>query len=290
MVELERKDLPPVYMKASDLAKGAQRNYFRLVRLQVGLSVVSAGLLLLGHWVSGSAQLGAAAAGLAVLVTVGNWLWKPDRKWHRNRALAEFIKSQAWRYAMGVAPYAEVTTGQAADAALQEAIAVQAERWPETRHLAGEARDAAQVSEVMRRVRSLPLPERMDTYRQKRVADQRQYYGRHASDNGSARDNWYVAMLVAQLAVVPVALMQSIHSLPVSWLGILTAIPAAIITWLRARRYEDLAPSYAVAGKRLADLASEADQVQTEKEFGVYVSRVEGLLTREHEEWLIRRS
>lgn len=150
---------------------------------------------------------GALASAALFLLTLGILIWlkvqKPEDTWYNGRAVAESIKTCTWRWVMKAEPY----ENNAPDEQIQKEFLSDLKTILEqNRSLScflewnpnlGEA-----ISDEMKAVRNLPLPERIDIYKKERIDDQSIWYSKKAQFNKRRAKQWFVVSIVLHLAAV----------------------------------------------------------------------------------------
>jgi hypothetical protein len=279
---------PPLFTVGDEMAKDAERQYFALSAVLLIAPLVSAALAIL---VGLNAVL---PIGVAFVVGLGVSLWlqsrRPDRTWWDGRALAESVKSLAWRYSMGVPPYAK----QANDAAIddvfrtQYAALVRDIKIPATRLPPGGLGEA--VTAPMRETRRRSAAERKAEYIKRRLDDQREWYRTRASGNERAARVWMSLITALQgggLVLVGLALG---GALTVNPFGLLAAMISSSAAWLQVGRHQELADAYRAATVDLELIAGTANTVNGEEDLQKLVEDAEDAMSREHTVWRAKRS
>jgi hypothetical protein len=218
---------------------------------------------------------------------------EPQRAWYDGRAVAESVKSLAWRYAVGgapffCAPHGRARSHQETDDLLVERIAEVVEQFES---VGRPAVDGSQITPWMRQAREKPLGERRAEYARLRVADQEAWYGDKAEWNRSRARQWGWASIVLEVVGLVAASAKAGGWLEdVDVLGIVATILAAVVAWTNAKQHTTLAESYAVAAQDLADVQSRIDRQTSEEEWAEFVANAEAAMSREHTVWRARRS
>jgi uncharacterized membrane protein YhaH (DUF805 family) len=65
---------------------------------------------------------------------------------------------------------------------------------------------------------------------------------------------------------------------------------AAAISWIQARRFNDLSTSYSLAAHEIAIIQSRAKIFMDEEEFSRFVNDTENAFSREHTQWIARKN
>jgi hypothetical protein len=287
---------PSIFVATDEAAARVQRYYLMSVRLESVLVVVGALLASLsaaGLLPVHSAVLSAFVVSLSVLVTWVARSAKWERHWFDLRAVAETVKSLAWMYGLGVEPF----HGTDADRLFATRLADAMKARQDVPRLCASAMPAAPttISEELRRIRSLPISDRVEIYKAKRVSDQRGWYARAARRNGELDSRWFALFVTLQgiTVVFAIALAVRVSGGPTG-ASIFTPVPAmaalaaSLVAWVRTKRFSDLANSYAVAAQELSALHDQVPGVES-AELEDWIQQVENAVSREHTMWLAKR-
>jgi hypothetical protein len=292
--ELRRSDLPASYLAASAASGAAQRKHKYLARIEVALLLATAAVSAAGGWIpllDVDSERIVAAIFLVVALTlkVAARQRAYDRIWFDGRAVAETIKSVAWRYAMRVPPYDDDEA--AADAALLHDIDAALEARPElVPHLGRLPAGGRQVSAAMRAVRRRGLDGRRAVYLDERVGPQIDWYGGKSEANGLAAARWFWIGLAFEAAALALAVVQTERTGMPDLVGLLAAVAIAATAWTQLDRHDELNKSYALAAHELSRLRLPVETARDEAAFAQAVDGVEAAVSREHTMWMARRS
>jgi hypothetical protein len=235
----------------------------------------------------------AALLTLALVMRLVRVITRPERLWYEARAVAESVKSIAWRYAVGGEPFQEANTPD-------ELSAIVANRFGGIQSDLSKykAPDAViqqhQVTPTMSAVRELPLATRKQIYRKGRVEDQQRWYDRKSRFNRSRALQSHVTLIVVEVlaicaALLPIALA-ALHAFPLNLQSLAANIAGGGAAWMQAKRYEDLNVSYKVTASELTQVSKDIDNQPDEAAWGHFVENVEGSMSREHQLWRATRT
>lgn len=65
---------------------------------------------------------------------------------------------------------------------------------------------------------------------------------------------------------------------------------SAVLTWVQAKKYNELNSSYALAAHEIVLIKGEAVSVQDESHLSEFVVNSESAFSREHTQWVARKS
>lgn len=291
----DEKDMPGTYHDANWTSLKCQKRYTRIFRWMLIASVAAAG----STWLASALHkyrtaYNSAALVLAITAFVSTFVLK-ERKyedgWYLGRAVAESVKTRTWRYMTGATPYGIDLEQRTVDERfigdirriLADSSNLTLERAPD--------QSREEISAAMRSIRSLSLRERLHTYRDRRIIDQRDWYGTRASANATSERNLFVLVLMCQFLASIVALYGILRD---SVIGDSTAVLAAagtgFVAWLQVKKYQETAKAYAVASHELSMAEALVGGVETETQLSKFVEDSESAISREHTLWIARRT
>lgn len=290
---MESTDYPALYQAADQTSIAGQRQYLRLVKADLAFVVAAATLGGVGALVSQDRQ--PIFAAIAAIVLAGSMIAKlvnrqrrDDRDWFDGRAVAETAKTATWRYMMRIEPFDQDATCDREFA--RELSAVRAARPGLAQDLRRLAADATQITDRMREVRRLRLPERRDFYVDRRLGDQAEWYRGKAQLNRVLGERWFLGALAAQVAALAVAIVRiAVPTAGLNLVGLFAVLAAAATAWAQLGRHDELAKSYALAYQELLTIKDLARTAATQAELADAVRDGEGASSREHTMWIAKR-
>lgn len=292
---ISRKDLPALYLAASEVSIVGQQSYKRWILANLALVVLAAFLSAASSWVfKPFDQVFAiiiAAVLLGAMVTKFlNQQLQGDRAWFDGRAVAESVKTNAWRYMMRVPPFGEDASSDATFATRMSAI--QTEYKGLSQNLANLPGEMHQISPQMRKLRHMEWRDRREAYIRIRLEEQVRWYRGKATGARIQSNHWTWASLSAEFAGVIMAL--SIFVLPVFTLvnlvGVAAALAAGFQAWTQVCRHAELSRSYAMACQELVSIRDLMRSAPTGDEFVTAVEYSEEAISREHTMWVAKRT
>lgn len=275
--------LPDVFVAADRASLEAQRRFLRSTRAQLLLLVVAgtasvftirSGRLDVAALVGGLALVAAAVLRLRLLRT------RPHRIWYEGRAVAESVKTLAWRYAVGGEPFPRVASD--ADTRFARHVREVTARVPAELGLADQS---VEPTVSMEALRSSGRAERIDAYQGGRVRDQIAWYRAKAAWNRRRSTMWGVAILVLQLGAALGAFLKGFGVIDVDLFGLAAAVVASAAAWLEARQHGTLAAAYRITAEELEAIDVLILEQRTEEEWAKFVGDSEAAFSREHTMW-----
>lgn len=70
---------------------------------------------------------------------------------------------------------------------------------------------------------------------------------------------------------------------------ILVAIAASVLSWMQAKRFSELAASYALAAHEIGLIKEQSLLPDTPEKFSLFVGDAENVFSREHTQWVARK-
>ena len=281
---VEQSPYPAMFHAADVAAQSAQRWFLRLSACRlwalVAVAALAATVSLIDQW---SAYIALVPIGVALFAEIIIMARRLERRWYQARAVAESAKTLTWRYQVGGRPLGLQMTDGEADA---EFISRLRSLLTEFHDLSLPATNKDQVTAEMRRLRSLPLEERIATYKKGRIEDQRAWYADKAEWNRKRADWYQAGLVVIELAAFGTALVTALLGLSISFYSLLAALAIAGVGWLQIRQHRSTADSYALASHELGAINSTFDSVDGEDAWEDFVDQAEGAISREHTLWL----
>lgn len=286
---MTRMSLPALYRVADQASSAQQALYFRLVKIEYAALVTASALsvnVVAETWYIGVYGLVLA---LALGTLAFRTLFRPERKWYQARALAESVKTTAWKYAMAARPFQHDGSDRAR---LRQALT---ELLKTNSDLGGqfdsETASGDQVTEDMEILRSLPSDERLRAYMSSRVEDQLGWYVRKARSHKI----WGVAMACGLGAIYMLAFsLLAARVLNPTWVyshpDPIIVLGASVLGWMQIKRFNELSASYSLTAAEIAILKSAASEVSSEETLSAFIDDAEEAFSREHTQWLARRS
>jgi hypothetical protein len=290
-------DYPALFSASDKASLRAQAAYLRILWAHL-FSLVLAGITARIAGAVDPSSYRMLANATAVILAVGlllMWVLRATRYeklWFDCRAVAESVKTAAWRYMMQAPPYDRAENeGHADTGFLKDLGNIQEARPGVSAHLAGLVSGATQISDAMRRTRVLPLDERKKIYLRDRLVDQKTWYEDKARTNRSSASVWFWTVAGLQGVALCLAIVQSdAPLLSIDPVPTIMAVAAAFVAWTQAKRHDELTQSYSLAAQELSSLEALAPRVSDPKSFQAFVNQVEGAISREHTLWMARRN
>ena len=176
-LHLDNNTLPGLYQSADKASISAQSVYFCALRLYLYLLIVAA--FISYNWPSDA--YAAVASAILFLVTLGILIFlrvrRPDDQWYNGRAVAESVKTRAWRWVMRAEPYeqnekVEIVSKQF----INDLKAILTQNRSLSDYLQSGPGINDPISNTMLEIRNLPVADRLSLYKEQRIDNQAKWY------------------------------------------------------------------------------------------------------------------
>lgn len=284
---------PDLFQAADSASQQAQRLNFRLIMAEYTLLIGTALLAMIGTvYPLNSGVYVAMFIGLGGIATAAH-IMRPDHKWYHSRAMAESVKSVAWSYMMRAAPFAD--TEDAADLRARftkrlDAILTNSRSLGAP--VAPNATSQGQITNAMKHVRKKSIAERLATYLKERVDNQCEWYLAKSEMNNRRAFFWYLAIIAIYVLPAVAILALGGDAVEENWpaYSLFLLLGSCALGWTKAKRFRELAASYALTVQEITILKTTAEDVKTETDISGFVESAERAFSREHTQWVARRS
>lgn len=289
---------PTLFTITDKASQDAQKLFLRLVAADLFFLIVGAILSAialcgesLSQWRRAIAIGMGVTFGISFCLTVVLRTKKYEKVWYGGRALAEAVRSMAWRYMTGTEPYTSDLTPAQADGKFAEAIAALITSRREATLVVGELGGSREITDDMRRARQMNIAARRQFYVKDRLEDQVRWYGQRARLYQKREDSWFMLIMLVQfLAFVSAIIYVQWYDMPLNIISIFATLATTLFSWLQLKQYQELAQSYSLTAHQLdALLAGKAPYISTDAELSAFVVQVESIMGREHELWEVKR-
>jgi hypothetical protein len=285
---LTDSDLPGFWRSANAASLRGQAWVLRYQRGRLGGALLAAlsGAL---TWKAGAVDLAAAliAAGffIAFVCEIASWVHRPENDWYLGRALAESVKTLAWRYAVAADPFGPHLNENQAHDVMRERLS---EILDETKERIVVETPAPEFTPKMEELRVKSFAERRDAYIQGRTEDQRKWYAEKAAHNRQRALLWRIALITAETIALVLATLRITTGWSINFAGLLGAFIGAGAAWMALKQYTTLASAYSTASNELAIQTGKLRE-RSESEWPLVAADAEEAISREHTLWMASR-
>lgn len=290
-LNLNSSTLPGLYQSADRASLEAQSTYFWGLRSYLFLLVVAA--FVSYKWPDDA--YGVMASVLLFLITLGILIFlrvnRPDDQWYNGRAVAESVKTRSWRWCMRAEPYGDATDKQVvAKQFINDLKAILKQNRSLSEVLQQGESIKEPITSTMEQIRKLSIDERLELYKTQRIDNQAKWYSLKSIFNKKRAKQWFwVSVFLHGLAIcfLIYRVKDPTFKLPVE---VVATAAGAVLTWLQAKKHNELNSSYALTAHEIMLIKGEALSVKTERELSEFVFNSETAFSREHTQWAARKS
>jgi hypothetical protein len=289
--KLDRDSLPGLYQSANQASLDAQSWYFLGLRTYLALLVTAAFVSFAWPKSTYGALSSATLFLITLAILVALRVKRPDDIWFNGRAVAESVKTRTWRWAMRAAPYEDTDSLEIVS---RQFIADLKSILDQNRSLTGAFHCGIgiqePISEVMKEIRGLTVDERLRFYKEQRIDDQARWYSTKSLFNKRRARQWFwvsVALHGAAISLLLYKILDPSCDLPIE---VFATAAGAVLTWLQAKKHNELSSSYSLAAHEIVLIKGEALSVKSEKDLSEFVFNSETAFSREHTQWAARKA
>lgn len=292
---MKNTEFPGIQQAADKASDKAQKFYINLVRSNLVIGVIAA-LITIFNFENEQPKLYVYCISLFLLLiglglTVSIKYLKFEDLWYQGRALAESVKTLAWRYITCSENYEASLPQNEAEKFFTDSLQLLQTKFPELiRFMDTNFLQRCAITNEMNNARNLTWQLRLKKYVEYRIEDQINWYSSKAKYNKSKKALWLWIVISAQ-ALSIIACTSLIIWTSSSWnlVGLFTTVAASAIAWLEVRQYQFLIQAYTTATMELVLIKSLSNSILTEVDFTKYVLDSENSISREHTMWLAQR-
>jgi len=285
---MQEQDFPALYRSADGLSLASQTHFFRALKVHL-LTLVAAAVLSIvsiPHWSIAALQLLALLG--ALFCSIYLFSMRPDKLWYAGRAVAESIKTITWRYVCCAEPFQGDDASARND--FRQTLKAIVEQNREVCQSLTDHLDGAQITHVMEKMRSRPLEERRETYATSRIANQLAWYAKKAAFNRRMSKGFFWALIAINGVAVVCAILRIAYPSQPSWpTDVFVAAAASLLSWMQAKKFSELAASYALAAHEISLIKEQSSLPSTDEKFSLFVGDAENAFSREHTQWVARK-
>ncbi|MCW9059958.1 MAG: DUF4231 domain-containing protein [Gammaproteobacteria bacterium] len=290
-IKVTESDMPGLYQSADQASLDAQKIYFRGLRWYLILLVCAAYI----SYAQPNDIIGALLSAGLFLITLGILIFirvqRPDDTWYNGRAVAESVKTRAWRWMMRADPYEDCDNIEIVSKQFISDLKAILEQNKSLSHsLQSTSAVKDPVSHSMKVIRALPVADRLALYVDQRVQDQVEWYWQKSHFNKRRAQQWFwvsVSLHGAAIAMLLYRINDPTLSLPVE---VIATTAGAAFTWLQAKKHNELNSAYAMTAHEIVLIKGESASVHGEEQLSEYVVNSETAFSREHTQWAARKS
>lgn len=289
MNSVSDKELPGLYQSANTASMKAQKNYFCYTSSYLIFLIIGAVLAFIPDK---SPEIAVTSAS-CFLLTLGIMILlafnKPDDIWYNGRAVAESVKTSAWKFMMNADPY-HVNESNATQLFINNLKDILEQNKTLGEALGNKTSTCDPISNIMKTIRSHTTADKIAIYKNDRVEDQADWYSNKAQHNRRNSNVWFGAMIFLHAIAISMLLYgikDPLLKLPVE---IIAVCASSSLSWFRSKKYRELASSYSLAANEISIIKGELALVTTKAQLSDFVVNAENAFSREHTQWIARKN
>lgn len=232
---VSNKVLPGLYQSADQASLKAQAVYYNALRAYLVLLVIAAFVSFCWPKDSYAAIASASLFLITLAILIFIRVKRSDDVWYNGRAVAESVKTRAWRWMMRAEPYQDCDNVEIVSKQfINDLKAILNQNRSLSDVLESNAGVEAPISEVMAGIRNKPVGDRLEIYKQQRIDNQSNWYALKSAFNKRRAKEWFwVSIFLHSSAIVMLLyrIQDPIISLPVE---VIATAASAVLTWLQA--------------------------------------------------------
>ena len=282
---------PALFQAADDASLTAQTNYYFALKSYLFLLVIAA----LISFYYPTDLIGALASASLFLITLCILIWlkvqKPEDTWYNGRAVAESVKTRTWRWVMKAEPYDnDVPDEQSRKEFLSDLKSILDQNRSLSGHLEAVNTNGDAISIQMSDIRSLTLEERLEIYKNERVKNQADWYAKKSQFNKRRAKQWFIVSVFLHAIAIGLLMWRITDPTLTLPIEVVATGASAILTWLQAKKHNELNSSYSLAAHEIVLIKSEAESVTSDRALSNFVVNSESAFSREHTQWSARKN
>jgi hypothetical protein len=285
---LNHIDFPALYQSASDLSIRSQKAFYRALFLHILALFIASVISVFGSDISEVAILQALVLLGALACAIYLFLCRPDRYWYGGRAVAESIKTVTWRFVSKAEPFInsdEIDRSQFT----QKLRAIVEQNIDVAQHLVTNL-ELVQITDNMIAFRQEAVEERRSRYVNHRIVDQQKWYGKKALDNKRKVTRFFWALMITNFLAIVFAISKiRFPAVPYWPTDAIVVIAAGLLSWIQAKRFQELSASYALAAHEISLVREQAAHTMNDEALSKFIGDAENAFSREHTQWIARK-
>jgi hypothetical protein len=289
METIQDQDFPGLYQCADASSMEAQSKYFIMLAAYSVLLIIASLFTFFGT--TSDPWLKIISAFL-FLISLGLMVWqkmsKPEDLWYNGRAVAESVKTRAWRFMMKATPYEDYdeTASKIFIHDVKEILQLNESFFAKVG-----IKEAVKepISQKMMDVRHMTISNRFHFYCKKRIEHQENWYIKKAVYNSRMSNCFFVISIVLHVLAIILLLYnikEPLTRFPVSVIGVMAS---AVLGWIQAKKYSELFSSYSLTAHEISIIKSDTTSASNENQLSDYVLSCEAAFSREHTQWIARK-
>lgn len=291
MITISENELPGLYQSAGEASADSQKNHYRMLGGYLSILILAS---IVSTYFS-STTVGAIIAALCFLASLGlliaQKLCQQDVLWYNSRAVAESIKTRAWRWMMCADPYVHsIHIHDAKKMFIDDLKDILQKNIRVASLLPASTINSQPISSKMEQVRSLSVSERLEIYNRERIEDQATWYSVKAKYNRSKSKMWFSISVVLHISAIILLLIKISSPKDVFPIEIIAAVASCAMSWLQAKKHSELSASYSLTSHEIVLIKGECASILDEDALSNHIMNCESAFSREHTQWIARKN
>lgn len=285
---MKHSDYPALYQSASDLSERSQNAFYRVFLSHMVLLATASAISVANSPCAEVAIFQALVLIGALGCAVYLFFVRPERHWYSGRAVAESIKTSTWRYMMRADPFngSDETDRHNFRMKLKAIV----EQNKDVAGLLVTHLDGTQISEAMEIQRRKTHIERLNYYRTHRISEQQTWYANKASINRKKVKRYFIALLLTIGVAILLSIAKVRYPTAPYWpTDFFVTFAAALLSWIQAKRFQELTASYSLAAHEISLIKEQAAATMDANDLSKFVGDAENAFSREHTQWIARK-
>ena len=290
-LSLEKDFYPTLYEAANRASIEAQKKYYVSLAIYLVLLII-AGLC---SYLFVKSQIVMIISTMLFLITLGILVWiklqKPETIWYNGRAVAESVKTRTWRWIMKADPFDKaVSEDKVEKDFLADLRQILTQNIFLSAYLVCTPTIGDAITNKMKTIRETSTLDRLEIYKTKRIDDQASWYSIKAKLNKDRSKQWFIVSVFLHLTAIGMLLYQIMDpkvSLPIQ---LLATTASATITWVQAKKHNELKASYALTAHEIVLIKAESSHISSEEQLSEFIVDSEAAFSREHTQWVARKN
>lgn len=285
---MNHSDYPSLYQSSSVLSEKSQKAFFRALFWHLLLLFLAAIVSVVNSseaeaWIFQAIVL-IGALSCAVYLYYG----KSDQNWYKGRAAAESVKTLTWRFISKAEPFNSSDDIDRSKFNLTLKGIIE-QNLGLAEYLTFNV-ESASITQKMMDYRNASTDERRIRYIEDRIAEQQKWYAKKATYNRKTVDRFYLSLIIANIAAIIFAIAKiRFPSAPFWPTDAIVAVALSLVSWIQAKRFQELAASYALTAYEIGFIKEQAAHAMSDDELSIFVGDAENAFSREHTQWIARR-
>lgn len=276
---MQEKDYPFIYKISNDESAKNQICHFRVIKFEYFINF----LIVIGSSFGENKSLLIVlivSIALLILLNFLKKIWDFEKKWYKNRALTESLKTLTWKWMMNSAE-SESDFRKKLEPFFKEIEGVESIEIDEL------------ITDEMNKIKELGDEEKFQYYKKNRIEDQEKWYLKKTKENKKKVSHFlyftvtvYSILFLIMLFNLSVTLEKMININ----VGIFILLATIFTSWSNSRKYAELEEAYSITLNDIMFLKREIMDYSEVENFNTYISNCENAFSREHTQWFARKN